>query len=265
MSTEPQPAFTYKQIGITLLLIALAVVGYRAKIFYDQMAVESWVKETPVIQMVLSKHPRVYPRFIEHFTEPYKVSGEDGLREAQLEIQQIINVNYMTDYIWQIKDKQLKAYLKAQYGLIVTLLKNPDAVRARLCERYFADSSLFSEVDKAAGRDVFLAYMAASEDLFLSARDGVAWPITPKDPDYKVKVGYALLDLVEKYKKLYPKEAQAHFYKGFDPTQSCGRFATYLYVLLLIQDEKKQSLLWRSAMEYSRPMMEGLRKQRGSD
>lgn len=264
MSTEPQPAFTYKQVGVTLLLIALAVVGYRAKTYYDQMAVESWVKETPVIQMVLSKHPRFYPFAIEHFTEPYKLSGDEGLRDAQMEMQQILNLHYLTDYVWQVKDKPLKAYLRAQYALVVALLKRPEALKSRVCERFFTDGSVYADVDHLVGRDVLLAYLTASENLFLSARDRVLGSsITPKDANYKLNVGYALLDVTEKYKTLYPKEKAISFYKGFDPEQSCGRFATYLYALLLLPDEKKQALLWRSAEEYGRAKAEGYRLQHG--
>jgi len=256
---------------VCALLVALGggMVFLKWKQYSDRAAIESWIRDTPVNAMVLARHPspQVADRFRAHFNNYYFNSGgQAGLALGQLEMQQIINVNYLSDFIWTVKDENIREYLKQLYFLTASLVK-VDGGRPGLCEKYFADSSKFSEVDKAVGGNIFADYMAASADLVLSARDNKPYAIQPGTMDYMSAKQRANAAFWTKFRENHPSYSNAQLVRvaqGFNPLVSCAGYAEYLRSMLQLENEHL-SIQWRSGMEADRPALEARRKASGSE
>jgi hypothetical protein len=264
--SRPPRHSTVLLLGL-LGLLALAGIGFMAySTNQGVQAVEEWVQTYPTNAMVLQKHPNTLPRFIQHFQSYYDRSGKDGLLEGQLEMQQIMNVNYLTDYIWEVKDPQLRQFLTAAYNMIQALVNKGNG-QPGLCEKYFGNSAHYAEVNQTLGGDLFPDYMKASEKLLLSAKAQEQYPIHPKSMGYFRFVEAVNARFWKSYRGVYPgltyDEMQARA-QSFDPLRSCVGYASYLRVLLTL-DDTSMSLLWRSAMETDRPRWEAMRQQRGSE
>lgn len=267
MSTKSRAGATAGILSTLLVLAALVTIGHsfsteRA----TKQAIEKWIKNYPVDVMVIEKHPNTYDRFFQHFRPYYAQMGEAGLAQGQMELQQIFNVNYLTDYIWTVKDAEIKEYVRTQLALVDQLLK-AQGTQNGLCEQYFGNSALFSKVNEAAGGSYFAAYMQASEKLMLSARDGVEFRITPKAANYFMAVNAADAAFWQEFGTQHPELTQEGLQRAaslFDPLRSCAGFAQYLRALYNMPSGF-MSLYWRNAMEKQRPQFEAIRRLHGSE
>ena len=250
-------------------LVFMLFVAFFAFCFYgyghwtvnrEQQVVEDWIRNNPVDAMILKRHPNTWPLFVQHFTPYYARQGRLGLEEGQLEMLQIAHVNYITDYIWQIGDRELDQFLKAQYVLTSSLIRDKDG--QRLCQDYYANSALFNQVRDTVGDRVFVDYMKAIERLMLSAEVNPTSGITPASPQYATDSRSALQAVMTEYGRLAALAGLRNLNTG--PTQNCPGFALYLHALLNV-DPSTRSLAWRSAMEAFRPSGEAARRARGSE
>lgn len=245
-----------------LIVGVIAAFGYMQwKAYAQRTAIHDWITTNPVNAMILERHPATYPRFVQHFTPYYEKQGALGLEEGQIEMLQIAHVNYLTDYIWQIGDRELDDFLNAQFKLTAMLVRNTKD--NGLCEQYYGDSSLYNSVRAAVGDDIFVGYMKTIERLFLSAKVSRPREITPSSRNYAQMTRAAGLSILLEYTKLYPGATLQSIY-GFDPTKSCRAYASYLRTLLT-SPQSNRSLVWRAAMEAERPKAEAARRARGSE
>lgn len=264
---QKKPSQWIVVLPVLVLVAMISLTGYN---FWhqhqSQKDIEEWVKNYPVNAMVLAKHPGTYPRFLAHFQNYYDRLGKDGLEVGQLEMQQIINVNYLSDYIWAVKDPEVMKYLRAQLELVEALV-NKQNDGPGLCEQYFGNSALFDQVNQTAGGNYFAKYMLASERLVLSAQDGQEYKITPNSPKYYPAKNMANAEFWRSYKSLYPDLSYTELQRAaelFDPLKSCAGYATNLRALLQMQPSLA-SLTWRSSLEGSKALSEAMRRLRGSD
>lgn len=273
---QPPQDFSQPQIKPNLMpiyaiigVIFLGLVGagaYKWKQHADQQAIEDWIHLTPVNAMVLEKHPSpvVVDRFRAHFTKYFQTEGGAvGLAKGQLEMQQIININYLTDYIWTVKDEAIREYLKRQYFLITALSKQG----AGLCEKYHADSSLYKDVDAAVGANLFPDFMTASEKLILSAADNQPYKMRPGGMDFIAARQRANDAFWNKFRENHPGLTTPQLQRvaqGFSPLTNCAGYAEYLRTLLLL-DNDNMSIQWRAGLESDRPAAEARRRASGSE
>jgi hypothetical protein len=254
-----RPSGTSSPALVFILFVAFFAVcfyGYgRWTVNSDQHVVEDWIRNNPIDAMILKRHPDTWPRFVQHFTPYYQKQGRLGLEEGQLEMLQIAHVNYITDYIWQIGDRELDQFLKAQYVLTSSLIRDKDG--QRLCQAYYANSALFNQVRDTVGDRVFVDYMKAIERLMLSAEVNPTSGITPDSPHYITDSRSAMQAVMTEYGRLATLAGLRDRNTG--PTQNCPGFALYLHALLNV-DPSTRSLAWRSAMESFRPSGEAARR-----
>lgn len=267
---QPAPAKANMAVIAIATLAALCVIGFMLYAFKKQedrqAAITKWVDTYPVNAMVIAKHPNTRGLFNAHFMPYYDKAGQDGIERGQMELQQIFNVNYLTDYIWTVKEGAIKDYVDTQLALIDRLVKL-QGNGPGLCEEYFANSALFEKVDATAGGRYFIEYMLASERLMLSAEDGVTYKITPQHHNYIPARNAASSAFWREFRALHPTLSQTQLQQAadlFDPLRSCAGYAEYLRALSKM-DIGFQSLYWRSAMEKDRPRFEAMRRARGSE
>lgn len=250
--------------------LALCLLGGIILYFYSyanrQKAIAAWVNGYPANALVLKAHPDTRTLFEKHFGFYYDRSGQDGLARGQLEMQQIINMNYLIDYIWSVKDDDIRRFVTAQLALLERLAKLQQN-KPGLCERYYADSVLFEEVEQAAGGRLFLDFMLASEKLLLSAEDGQDYKMTPKHPNYRAAVTEARRSFWETFTAANPGLSTEQLQQAvhlFNPTVSCAGYASYLRTLLNM-NQSFMPLYWRDGQEQGRAAAEAARKARGAE
>lgn len=231
-----------------------------------QRAIDDWVHEYTVNAMVLQNHPDTLQRFRDHFVPYYDQLGEKGLAEGQLELQQILNVNYLTDYIWTVKDPELQRYLQTEMAFIDGLVKAQNG-KPGLCEQYFGNSAYYAQAQQVTGGRLFLDFMLASEKLFLSAQDGVEYKITPQHGNYLMAREAANSAFWSSFQYQHPNLNHEQLLRArdlFNPLVSCAGYAEHLRALLAMPSGF-MSLNWRAAMEQDRPQFEAMRRLRGSE
>lgn len=268
MNQPAKPSPLIYKIPALLLIAGLALgIAYFYQQSYRLKAVDEWVRTYSVNAMVLKKHPGTYTRFIQHFTPYYEKDQQEGLAEGQLEMQQIINVNYLTDYVWTVKDEALTRFLQAQLALLDALVR-ADGGRPGLCEQYYGNSALYAQVQQKAGGRLFLDFMLASEKLILSAEDDVPYKITPDHANYYTARTAANNAFWASFRRLHPelrtRDQLEKAHDLFNPIISCAGYAERIRALLAM-DPGFMSFDWRAGMEGDRPAAEVQRRLRGSE
>lgn len=260
---------------LTLGGIALVVAGY----FYFQSAqlekeavasVKKFISSNPVNMMIIKDRPEAGARFMAHYRAAYDAGGEKAMQAAQMDMQQIQNINFLPDYIWYVEDKPLRNYLQFEYAFLKKLMdlddakiaaiaaskKNPRGPMPKMCEAYIANPANYAAASTAAGAELFIGYMKSSKRLFLSAVPKKLYPMWPGVSVYKdaVKMSYNSVTAVAL--RIYPELDL----RGINKKQtSCQAYLSVLYATIK-QDDPTMSLMWRWSMEGRRLEVEKLKK-----
>jgi hypothetical protein len=241
-----------KKYRMMVLLVCLAAAGVffayaPLKNVYDLWRVDQWIRNHPVNAMILKDHPETYDLFVGLFLPAQRRDGEAGLRNAQIEMQIIANVNYIADHVWDYDHVAVRRYVQAEFRLYDDLIdKTGDN---GLCEKYRVTSAYFNEVRAAVGDETFLKYIKASEALFLSARDNRPFLIRPGMTNYK--------DFLDKAVSEYHRRTQIDWelsglkslqYMVHDRNSVCKQVIIANYSMLRM-GSFSMSLLWRDNLE----------------
>lgn len=261
---------------LTLGGMALVVAGY----FYFQSAqlekeavasVKKFIGSNPVNMMIIKDRPESASRFIAHYRAAYNTGGDKAMQAAQLDMQQIQNINYLPDYIWYVEDKPLRNYLQFEYAFLKKLMDLDDAKLAaieaskkkprggvpKMCEAYLANPANYAAASTAAGGDLFMGYMKSSKRLFQSAVSKKLYPMWPGVAVYKDAVKMSFNSVTAMALRIYPELDL----RGINKKQtSCQAYLSVLYAMIK-QDDPTMSLVWRWSMEGRRLEVEKLKKE----
>lgn len=270
--------------GIWLAGVAgLVVIG--VYLYFQNQAEQERMREAiqaqlahPVNEMILKDHPKSRKRIEAHFTRAYETGGPKSFPDAQLELQQIFNVNFLVDRAWYVDDAVLRDNLMREYAFLRALhdKTRPQAKetggkktqaparkgKPGLCEKYLQNSANFAAAKQAAGKDLFNGYMKSSEKLFLSAKNKGLYPMWPGAEGYTEALRLAQMDFLRVLIALNPDLADLKDAVANKNALPCETVLLLEYALLQI-NPAYMSLLWRAGMEADRARVIALRKKNG--
>ncbi|MEZ0260925.1 MAG: hypothetical protein ACAH80_07935 [Alphaproteobacteria bacterium] len=226
-------------------------------------AINGYIANQPVLQLVLKDHPKNAGFFFSHFAHHYeKNGGLPGMEAAMPEMQQAIDQNYLVDHIWYYDEMALRNYLVREYNFLVSMEKNDP--KGAVCTAYIKDSMTYKSAAAAAGGDLHKLYMDSSAKLFKSAIPHKLYAIWPGVPGYKEELQKVMMKYVLSLIRLANSDPAliASLQKPGIDGRDC-KLAKLMDGALVQLTPPEMSLLWRGMMETARPALDAARKKRG--
>jgi hypothetical protein len=262
------------KLTMTHIVIAFLIIvgGAGAYIYNSKMeekkkaeAIQAFIANQPVVQLVLKDHPAQALWITQHFTYHYEKNGGVAGMEASLtELQQVIDQNYAIDHVWYFDEMALRNYLVREYNFLMALNKKDP--KGTVCTAYLKNPASFQAAAGLAGGDYFKLYMDSSAKLFKSAIPHKLYAIWPGVPGYQEELQKVMMKFIMSMIRSARNDPQliATLQTPNMATRTCA-VATIMTGSLVTMTPPEMSLLWRAMMESARPALVAERKKRGSE